>query len=138
MSDTYSIVAYQAHFLPEVYRPMIFSKWLKSLRYGNPFFKDMDSKAYYDTFHEVIERILAAPKTLVTLAVLTDDNDIVLGFCVSRVPVLEYVHVHRDQRMQGIAKNIMPNEITHFTHMTKMGRILWQKKHKEWKFNPFA
>lgn len=117
---------------------MIFSKWLRSLRYGNDFFKLIDPEAYYSRYEAMIQRILRAPETEVRLAVLSDDHDVVLGFSVSRGSALDYVHVHKIQRRQGIGKNLVPDGITTITHLTKTRLTIWGSKYGEWKFNPFV
>src|ERR1700677_1012158 len=104
---TYSIITYPGSSVPEAYTNLIYSKWLRSLRYGNDYFKLIDSEAYYDVYHKYIESILAKTNTQVKLAVLTDDKDVVLGWSVSRDKTLDYVHIHKDHRRQGIATSLV-------------------------------
>jgi GNAT superfamily N-acetyltransferase len=122
---TYSVITFKASELPEQYKALVFSKWLRSLRYGNPLFEKADSNEYYKNYHIFIENLFKKPDALVHLAVLTDDHDVVLGFSATREDVLDYVHVHRDMRRQGIAKKLIPSSINVFSHMTKIiGSIL--------------
>ncbi len=71
------------------------------------------------------------------LAVLTDDRDVVLGFSVSRGKVLDYVHVQKDLRKQGIGTALIPLGIDTITHLTKSALPIWGSKYGSWKFNPF-
>lgn len=137
---TYTILSMKATELPEAYRPVIFSKWLRSLRFGNELFKKVDSDEYYANYQKYLENLLAKPDSLVRLAVLTDDKDVVLGFSVSREDVLDYVHVHTDHRRQGIGKAVIPKHFTTFTHLTFTATDIWRKnmKYRQLKFNPFA
>lgn len=135
---TYSVLIFKAVDLPKEYEGMIFSKWLRSLRYGNDFFKMIDPDAYWANYEALVQRILRAPETEVRLAVLSDDHDVVLGFSVSRGTALDYVHVHNIQRRQGIGKNLVPPGITTITHVTNTALTIWGSKYGEWKFNPFA
>lgn len=136
--DSYSIYSYPASKLPETYKALVFSKWLRSLRYGNPFFHKVDQASYFVNYHLYIEKLLAKPDSLIRLAVLTDNHDVVLGFSVSREVVLDYLHVHNDQRRQGIGTKLIPEGTTTITHLTKDGIAMWQDKFKHLKFDPFV
>lgn len=144
--SSYSIISYPAKDLPEVYEPLIYSKWLRSLRFGEQIFKDMDSNEYYTKHHAYIKRLLSCPDTSVRLAVLSEDHDIVLGFSVSRGDILDYVHVHKDYRRMGIGRALLPEKITTITHLTKTARrILGESKDQyfiyldfKMKFKPYT
>ncbi len=138
--STYKIIAFKAEDLPKDYSGLIYSKWLRSLRYGNDYFKLIHPEAFYRSYERYISTILDAPNAVVRLAVLTDDQDVALGFCVYRGSTLDYVHVHKHQRRLGIARNLIPDGIDTITHVTKTGLSIWGSKPKcrEWKFNPFA
>lgn len=135
---TYSIIVYSGAKLPEQYKPIIFSRWLRSLRYGNEYFKKIRPSVYWDVYHRYIERLLLQGHTTVRMAVLTQDPDVVLGYAVTRGHILDYVHVHRDMRKMGIAKSLIPPGITDITHLTKDATPIWKYKCKTWGFNPFA
>ncbi len=137
---SYSIIVFPGSKLPSQYIPMLFSRWLRSLRFGNPLFKKVRSKDYFRNYHTYIEKLLSKPDSQVRLAVLSDDHDVVLGFSVSREDVLDYVHVHTDYRKIGIGAKLIPEGITTFTHLTETATNIWQynEKYKELKFNPFA
>ncbi len=136
----YSIISFSSKELPEKYVAMVYSKWLRSLRFGNPLFKAIDSNVYYNQYHHYIEILLCKPSSVTRLAVLSDDHDVALGFSVSREDVLDFVHVHKDQRKQGIAKKLVPAKTTTFSHITLTAIDIWRKnsKYKHLKFNPFA
>jgi hypothetical protein len=119
--SSYKVLTFPAAKLPTEYQALVFSKWLRSLRFGNPLFQKVSSNDYYQHYHAYIQRLLDKPDSIVRLAVLSDDSDVVLGFCVSREDVLDYVHVHKDQRHQGICSKLVPESITTITHLTKDG-----------------
>lgn len=135
---TYSVISFKGAELPAAYRPLIFSRWLRSFRFGVAYIKKTDPTEYYKKYHQFIELLLSKPDSTVRLAVLTDDHDVVLGFSVSREDVLDYVHVQVDHRKNGIAKKLVPKNITTATHMTQLAQGIWQAKYKQLKFNPFA
>jgi GNAT superfamily N-acetyltransferase len=120
-------------------RHFIYSKWLRSLRYENDFFRLIWAEAYWPAYQAHIRKILDGPETTVRLAVLSDEPDVILGFSVSRRTVLDYVYVHKDQRRQGIASQLVPQGIEWITHVTKTALTIWgsHERAKEWRFDPF-
>jgi hypothetical protein len=137
---SYQIVVYPASELPAAYISLVFAKWLRSLRFGNPLFKKIDSDAFYKEYHGYLEALLKKPNSVIRLAVLSDDSDVVLGFSVSRESILDYVYVHKDQRKVGIAKILVPKGITTITHITDTALKICEKQLKDRSllFNPFA
>lgn len=134
---SYRVILYSGKTLLPRYVNMIYSKWMRSLRYGNDYFKLVDSGCYYRAYQKYISHILSQLLTEVRLAVLTDDPDIALGFSVAQKNVLHYVYVHRDYRKFGIASNLVSKDIDTITHVTKIGLSIWGSKFPNWKFNPF-
>jgi GNAT superfamily N-acetyltransferase len=134
---SYTILALKGSELTDQYKPMVFSKWLRSLRYGNDYFKLINQGAYFELYHRYIERLLTHKDCIVRLAVLSDDTDIVLGFSVCRDAVLDYVHVHRDYRRNGIGSALLPKVVSAITHVTKNGISFWTAKCPQAQFNPF-
>lgn len=136
--STYTVMAFSAHDLPKEYFPLIYSAWVKSLRHGNDFFKLIDPAAYYPVYRTHVENTLRRVNSMVRLAVITEDRDVVLGFSVSHGNVLDYVYVQKDQRRMGIGANLVPHGIETISHLTKTGLNIWGNKYGQWKFNPFA
>lgn len=136
--SSYTIISFPGSDLSQTYRNLIYSKWLRSLRFSNDYFKLTDSDSYYQAYTAYVTTILSKKDCVVRLAVLTDDRDVVLGFSVSRTPVLDYVHVHKDNRRLGIATKLVPDGIKSFTHVTTIGLSIWGSKYPHLKFNPFA
>jgi GNAT superfamily N-acetyltransferase len=135
--NAFSIIVYRGSELPEAYKPMIFSKWLRSLRYGNDYFKLIDSKSYFDVYHKYVEKLLAAPSCYVKLAVLSDDYDVCLGWLVGRGPTIDYIHIHRDYRRTGIGTALLPKDVAFISHITKQGASFWHNKLPKARLNPF-
>ena len=120
-------------------RAFILSKWLRSLRYENDFFRLITGEFYWPAYQKRVKHILADPETQVALAVLSDDPDVILGFSVWRKNALDYVYVHKHQRRQGIARSLVPAGIDTLTHLTKNALTIWGRhdRVKGWKFDPF-
>ncbi len=133
----YSVVRYEAKHTPPGYINMIKSRWLRSLRYGNDYFRLIKPDAFYDAYGRYIAQSLERPEASVRLALLSDAHDVVLGFSVARGSVLDYVHVDQHSRRLGIGRSLIPDGIDTITHVTKTGLILWANKKPEWVFNPF-
>ncbi len=138
LASSYRVIRYAASSLPEDYLGLIYSRWKRSLRYGNEYFRLVKPAAYYCAYDRYISRILSGPGATVRLAVLEDDGDVVLGFSVSRGSILDYVHVHKHQRRAGIGRSLVPAGIETITHLTNTGLRIWSNKYPEWAFNPFA
>jgi GNAT superfamily N-acetyltransferase len=119
---------------------MIYSKWQRSLLYGNDLFKLVKPpQAFYDAYGPYIYRILHQDSCWVSLAVLSDDHDVVLGFKVDRGTTLDYIYVGKEYRLHGIARSLLDGfAVDTFTHITKDWYKIWNNKYKDWKFNPFA
>ena len=133
----YRIITVAGDLLPQTYKPVIFSRWLRSLRFGNEYFRLVDSDIYYDAYHRYIEHVLNQPNCFVNLAVLADDLDVVLGWSVFRGNTLDYVHVQKDYRGNGIGKSLIVAEVHFISHLTRTGLSIWSKKLPEARFNPF-
>lgn len=136
----YSILSYPAKDTPKTYLPLIYSSWLYSLRCGNPSYAKLDKNEYFTKYHLFIENLMDKPDSVVRLAVLSDDHDVVLGWSVSREDVLDYVRVQKDYRRMGIAKKLMPPKLTAFSHVTITALKIWQRtpKYRYLEFNPHA
>jgi hypothetical protein len=138
MSSSYSVLTYAGIHLPPQYRNLVFSRWLRSLRFGNDYFKLIDSDAYYENYHIYLNNLLIRKNVTVQLAVLSDDIDVVLGFSVSENNTLHYVHIHKDSRKRGIGRTLIPAQIDTITHITKIGMSIWGSKFPLVKLNPFV
>jgi hypothetical protein len=137
-SSSYSLIYFSGNDIPECYRGLIYSRWLRSNRYGNLFFKMTISQSYYQHHKLRIDSILNHQECAVKLAVLSDDHDVVLGFSVSRNEILDYVHVHYVQRLQKIASNLVPKNIKCVTHWTYQGERFLTKRYGGFTLDPYA
>lgn len=135
---SYTVKLFDGDKLPENYVGMVYSRWMRSYRYGNDYIKMSDSDSYYQAYQNHIKAILSRPGTIVRIAVLSDDHDVALGFCITRENILDYVHVHKDFRRISIATQLIPRHIDTITHVTRTGLSIWGNKYSHWKLNLFA
>ncbi len=112
--------------------PFILSTWLRGLRSGNSWFKEIDSKSYFNFYQSVIGRLIRSSR--VDVAVLADDPDTIIGYIVYSEHVLHWIHVRGRWRKLGVGKMLVPKGITRVSHLTKLGLRL---KPQHWSFDPF-
>lgn len=114
----------------------ILSTWLKGLRFGNDWFELIDSNVYYKNYHAVIESLLNSPGIVVKVACLKDDPEVILGYGVYKGERLDWIFVKKAWRSIGIARSLIPSNITTVSHITDAGRGIL-RKHPGVTFNPF-
>lgn len=117
-------------------KSIILASWLNGLRYGNDWFSLIDSKAYFYTYHTILETLLSRPETQIKIACLKDDPEVVLGYAVFTGNRLDWVFVKKAWRNIGIANQLVPDNIQVVTHVTKPGKAIMLKR--KYVFNPFA
>lgn len=114
-----------------------FKKSLIDRTQGNPWFSDIDRGAYFEAYGPFVDTLIM--RSTLRLALLKEDPDACLGFSLSEGTTLHYVFVKTGiaARKQGIGTMLLPPGIEKFTHLTRMGRVIWKKKYPHLKFNPF-
>lgn len=128
---------YPGKHLPGQYLNLVRSRWMRSYRFSNDYMRLTHAGAYYQAYGVYVMSILGRPTTKVRLAVLEEDNDVVLGFGVMDGTCLHYVEVPRAYRRNGIGTHLVPRKIEWFTHLTKIGMKLWSTKAPHARLNPF-
>ncbi len=116
--------------------PFIFSTWLKGLRFGNDWYGLIESKAYFEVQHKLIEQILSKPNVTVRVACLKDEPNVILGYAVYAGSRVDWIHIKKSWRGIGLVKDLLPNNITTVSHLTAVGRTM-MKKRGNLTFNPF-
>lgn len=129
---------YPGHALPDSYKNMILAKWMRSLKYGNDYFKLTDSDAYFGAYERYINSLLKRANLVIRLAALTQEKDVVLGWSAIEGTTLHYVWVQREQRNQKIGTALVPTKISTISHLTKAGMSIWHSKLSHAVFDPFC
>src|ERR1700722_2445690 len=101
-TSSYKILQTSASNMDQRYTNCVYSKFLRSLKYGNFFFRMIDNHTYYDNYKKYIAMLLARPNAQILVAVLTEDPDVVLGWCLREEKTVHYVWVDALQREQKI------------------------------------
>lgn len=116
----------------------IHATFLRGLYYGNSWFNLIPRDIFFPTYQKVVTALLASPNTLVTVACLKEDQDIIVGFSIISIDgeILHWVSVKKDWRRNGIAKALVPKNTKSVSHITKLGLELLPKLENVI-FNPF-
>jgi hypothetical protein len=109
----------------------ILATWLRGLYYGNEWFNRIDKTVFMKNYHKVIDHLLKKPFIKINVSCLVEDPSVILGYCVSEPEILHWVFVKQPWRGIGIARDLIPHDITTVTHLTKC------KLKPDIKFNPF-
>lgn len=115
----------------------ILATWLRGLRFGNDWFGLIDSRTYFETYHNILERLLAAPGVQVRVACMKDDADVIFGYSVYKNDRLDWIFVKSAWRGIGVGKALMPDTITKVSHVTKLGAS-YLREHPGIIFDPFS
>lgn len=112
----------------------IYATFLRGLYYGNSWYGTINKKDFFDNYPAVLDKIIR--KSLINIACLTEDEDVILGYSIAEPGILHWVGVKEAWRMQGIAKKLLADfDIKAVTHTTKAGDAI--RKKKNWIYNPF-
>lgn len=115
----------------------IYATFLRGLYYGESWFSIIDKSVFMDNYHKVVEHLLNSPNTLIRVACLREDPDVILGYAVltKDLTIAHFCFVKKAWRGIGICTQLVPNTVTTVTHLTKTGLSLLKKK--DLTFNPF-
>lgn len=92
--------------------PYIYGTWLNKIIHQKGLFGAPDQADQFKNHHHNVERILKDPHTIVRVACLKEDTDVILGYCVARTPnILHWAFVRPDWRCIGLFKDLLPFEI---------------------------
>lgn len=120
-------------------RSFILATWLRGLYYGDSWFSLIPKNIFMENYHTIIESIIANPNTIIKVACLKGDADVILGYTVyhdvQRGSAIDWVFTKSAWRNIGIAKMLCPDNAVACTHLTKVGRAI---KPKNCDFNPFT
>lgn len=114
----------------------VFPTFRLGVNHGNEFYDLIDEKLFKEKFDPVIAQIL--DRSAVNVCCLTEDEDVVLGYCVVEEPKLHWVFVKSDWRKGGIAKALLePFKIDSVSQLTDLGLKIMKERKSKWAFDPF-
>jgi GNAT superfamily N-acetyltransferase len=123
----------------ELDKNFILATMLRGVYYGDSWFSKIPKDIFMDNYKYAAEALINNPNTIINIACLPDDNDVILGYSVlgNAYHTVHWVYVKSAWRKKGIANALLPKLPTVVTHLTAVGEILL-KKYPTAIFNPFA
>ncbi len=116
----------------------IMATWLRGLYYGDSWFSLINKDVFMTAYHLHLETLLKTPGITVKVACLKDDPEVILGYAVLTADrIVHWVYCKGAWRKIGIAKSLVPDNVTSATHLTKIGLSILRKKPRI-SFNPFV
>jgi len=115
----------------------IMATWLRGLKYGNEWFKEIDPSAYFENYNPYLEKIITDPASTIKVACLKEDPEVILGYSVSKGTRLDWLFVKKAWRKIGVARSLLPSEVTTVSHLTTSGLAILRAKMPKVVFNPF-
>lgn len=112
--------------------PFIYSTWLRSLYYGNPFFGMIEKDVFFGKYKLVLYSLVSDSNVQVCCD--AQDEDTILGYSVHTPERLHWVYVKEPWRRLGIAKTLVPSTINSCSHFTQVSKKLTPSY---WTFDPF-
>lgn len=119
-------------------KSFILATFLRGLYYGDSWFSLIDKSVFMDNYKLIAEAIVDNPKTMIKIACLKEDPDVILGYSIlsDNFKTVHWVYCKSAWRKQGIGRALTPAFPTVVTHLTSLGRSLMSKISTA-KFNPF-
>lgn len=115
----------------------IFATWLRNLFHSSPMFKYMEKNVFMKHYHNVLTAMFTRDYVNVVVACMKDDPDTILGYAILSKDnkALHWIYIKKNWRKIGLAKDLVPETVTHVTHITDTGASIIEKYKLE--YNPF-
>lgn len=117
----------------------VLATFLRGLYYGDSWFSMIPKPIFMANYKHVAVALVNSPKTVIKIACLKEDPDVILGYSMlsSDYQTIHWVFVKAAWRNKGIAKALLPQYPIAITHLSRLGVIL-KSKFPNAVFNPFA
>lgn len=125
------LIAIRSAVIPD--KNFIISTILRGLYYGDTWFSLIPKDTFMKHYHSIAERIIS--NSNIKVACLKDEPTAIIGYSISTPEVIHFVYVKKSWRGIGVAKSLLPDNVTTVTHLTKSGLAITKKNN--WTFNPF-
>lgn len=119
-------------------KAFIMATTLNGLWYGESWFSMIPKSVFMDNYKHIIEALVDNPLTVIKVACLIGDEDVILGYSIlsTDLSIIHWVFVKRRWRKIGIARSLLPQYPTSVSHLSTVGKNLLYK-FKNCIFNPF-
>lgn len=114
----------------------IMATFLRGLYYGDSWFSLIPKDRFMNAYKKFAEAIILSPKNTVRLAVLKEDEDVILGYSILSLDnkTVHWVFVKagdkdesKSWRKKGLARVLVPSNPECVTHLTALGKSLLYK-----------
>lgn len=106
-------------------KAFIYSTMLRGLYYGCEYFGQINKQTFFQNYAKVVDKLLDVAD--VNVVCLSEDEDTLVGFAITRPNIVDYVFVKQPWRKQGVAKMLVATAPQYATHTTKPGAALIKK-----------
>ena len=126
-------------YRPDADKNFVMATFLRGVYYGDTWFSLIPKNIFMNAYKKFAEAIVNNPKTIIKVACLQDDPDVMVGYSIlsSDFSAITWVFVKAAWRKQGIARQLLPQLPTTVTHLTPLGKSLLPKFKTQVIFNPF-
>lgn len=130
---------YQMRDYKNTDKSFVMATFLRGLYYGDSWFGQIPKRIFMENYKKVAEAIIANPNTVIKVACLKDDEDVIIGYSMlsADYSTIHWVFVKSAFRKQGIGKALVPQYPTAVSHLSDVGRKLLSR-FTDCIFNPFA
>ena len=117
----------------------VLATFLRGLYYGESFFSQVPKDIFFDRYKHVAQALVNDPNTILRVACLPEDEDVILGYSLQSrdSKTLYWVFTKAAWRRRGVAKSLTQySNIEYVAHLTRLGESLLCKIGNA-KLNPF-
>lgn len=120
-------------------RNLILATFLRGLYYGDSWFSMIPKNIFMDNYKLVIQALVDNPKTVIKIACLKEDPEVILGYSIlsSDYQTIHWLYIKSVWRRQGIGRSLVPQHPMYVSHLSALGKTLLNKLPNT-TFNPFA
>jgi hypothetical protein len=120
-------------------KAFIKATFLRGLYHGKFWYSLIPRDIFMKNYSQVADRLLADPRVRVQLAVLKEDPDTILGYCIiSRdTKAIIWLHTKAAWQNRGIATSLIPCPPLYVMHLSAVGNKLLTLKFPNALYNPF-
>ncbi len=117
----------------------IFASSLRGIYHGDSWFSLIPRHIFMVNYKNVISALMSNPNTIIKVAVLPEDDNVIIGYSIlsKDLTTAHWIFVKSAWRLKGVARNLVPKNISCVTHLTAVGKDLLLKKFPTAIFNPF-
>lgn len=120
--------------LREADKPLVYSTMLRGLYYGCSYFGQINKQTFFQNYAKVVDKLLDVAD--VHIACLSEDEDVIIGFAITRPNIIDFCYVKPPFRKQGVARLLVGDKpVQYITHITLPGAAI--AKSKGWKLDPW-